>query len=172
LIEMATKAKVTITDVDHGAAAFLKRMKEFQKPRIDVGILSGEGHADDPHGPELTLVEVAVFNEFGTTGANGEVHVPERSFIRSWFDTHEESLKENLVTLMKRVAKGELTKSQALEQIGLRAVGQIQELIASSIPPPNAPSTIAKKGSSTTLIDQGQLRQGITHRVVEGVGSA
>ncbi|MDH7597550.1 MAG: hypothetical protein QHG98_07435 [Methanothrix sp.] len=41
--------------------------------------------------------------------------------------------------------------------------------ILSNIPPPNAPSTVRKKGSSKTLVDTGAMVGAVTHRVsVEG----
>jgi hypothetical protein len=44
-------------------------------------------------------------------------------------------------------------------------VKETQRIIALSIEPENKPATIAKKGSDTTLIDTGQLRQNISYRI-------
>jgi hypothetical protein len=66
---------------------------------------------------------------------------------------------------MRTVIEGKRTSDQVLEILGQRAVGQIQERIASGIAPANAPSTVAKKGSSTPLIDTGVLRSSITYQV-------
>jgi hypothetical protein len=160
--------KVKITDKDHGYAALVKRLYGETKARVEVGILAGEGHADDEHGEGTTLIDVATWMEFGTTDANGNIHVPERSFVRGYIDDSEDKLRGDMVVLMQSVVKGERTKEQALEIIGLRAVGGMQERISAGIPPENAPSTIAQKHSSTPLIRYGQLRAGISSRVKIG----
>ena len=49
------------------------------------------------------------------------------------------------------------------------ALGELEKAhiakIDSNIPPPNAPSTIKKKKSSHTLIDSGDARNHITHKI-------
>jgi hypothetical protein len=160
--------KVKITDKDHGYAALVKRLYGETKARVEVGILAGEGHADDEHGEGTTLIDVATWMEFGTTDANGNIHVPERSFIREWFDSAEAKLRDDMIILMQSVVRGERTKDRALELLALRCVGQIQDRISSSLPPPNDPETVRRKGSSTTLIDKGQLRAGISSRITNG----
>lgn len=154
---------VTIRDRDAGYAALVARVFGLAKvkPRIDVGVLEGPGgetHGDDA----VTVLEVAVWNEFGTDS------VPSRSFVRAWFDEHEAELRQELVKLMQAVVRGERTKDQVLELLGQRCVAQIQARIADGIDPPNAPSTIARKGSSKPLIDTGALRSSISYRVREG----
>jgi hypothetical protein len=54
--------------------------------------------------------------------------------------------------------------------LGLLFVGQIQERIKANIAPENADSTIERKGSSTPLINGGQLWQSVKHEVVQGHG--
>lgn len=156
-----------LRDIDRGYRALVRRVFDIAKPRIEVGILSGQG-AEDAHagGDELTLIEVAVWNEFGTTDPRtGNVHVPERSFIRAWFDEREADLREKLTIGMRKVVKGDLTKELLLRQIAEEAIGQIRQRIADGIDPPNAEATIRAKGSSTPLINHGQLRAGVTSRI-------
>jgi hypothetical protein len=57
-----------------------------------------------------------------------------------------------------------------LQKLGAFGAAKIQDQIASNMPPPNAPSTIAQKGSSGTLIDTGRLRQSITWALDDGIG--
>lgn len=62
-----------------------------------------------------------------------------------------------------------------LEQVGVVAVGAVQEYMTDLKNPPNAQSTIAKKGSDNPLIDSGALRAAVTHAVTttkptEGIG--
>lgn len=145
------KTKVT----DRGYAALVKRVYGLKKPKIKVGIFAEESHKDS----DLTVLEIAVIQEFGTD------KIPARSFLRAWFDENREKCHEAVARMMKAVIAGKYTKEQALELLAQRFVGEIQRRIAQGIPPPLAPSTVARKGSSTPLIDKGQLRSSITYVV-------
>ena len=160
-------AAVTIKDTDKGYKALVARLYGFARPRIDVGILEAEGGKPEVDSA-MTVLEVAIINEFGGIDANGNEHPPARSFIRAWFDEREASLRQDLTVLMQSVVKGARTKEEILELLGQRCVGQIQSRIADGVPPPNRPSTIRKKGSSTPLVDHGTLRSSITYRVDNG----
>jgi hypothetical protein len=163
---------VTVVDKDNGYKALTKRIWGMGRPSIAVGILTGQG-AEERHaasaGPQkteakesLTTLQVAIWNEFGTA------RMPSRSFIRAWFDEKAGELRGDMRKLMVLVVAGKMSKEQALELIAVRAVGQIQERMAAGVPPPNFPTTVARKGSSTPLIDTGQLRASITSRVDPG----
>lgn len=146
-----------VSDVDHGYKALLARLTGHARaPRVSIGILEADG--GKPHPGGVTVADVAAWAEFGTETE------PERSFLRAWFDEHEHEVRADIAKLMRG---GKRTPAEVLEIIGLRAVGQIQQRIASSIPPPNAPSTIARKGSSTPLVDTGLLRSSISSKVEE-----
>lgn len=149
---------MSVTDKDRGYDAMVKRVFDFGNPKIKVGILEAEGQQD--HGDELTILQVAIWNEFGTKNA------PARSFVRAWFDANQTEIRKKLQALMVTVIKGKIRKEQALEQLGQWMVGQIQKRIADGVPPPNAPATIAQKGSSTPLINTGQLRNSVNYRVI------
>ncbi|OPY54712.1 MAG: hypothetical protein A4E48_00291 [Methanosaeta sp. PtaU1.Bin060] len=47
----------------------------------------------------------------------------------------------------------------------------IKQKIQSNVPPPNAPSTIARKGHSNTLIDTGEMLESVTHMQAEEGGA-
>ncbi len=146
-----------VRDVDHGYAKLVENVFGIEKPKITVGIFEVAGASTYSDG--VTLLEVAIYNEFGTD------KIPERSFIRAWFDENESKCKEAVRVMLVAVLAGKYTKEQALEMLAQRFVGEIQKRIAAGIPPENAPATIAAKGSSTPLIDKGQLRSGITYKV-------
>lgn len=110
---------------------------------------------------------MATANEFGApAGDKGKWETPERSFIRGWVDENKaEILKRIRMEVVRAAMNGEKDLAVALERIGLWAQGQIQQRIADGIAPPNSPSTVRRKGSSTPLIDTGQLRSAITYKV-------
>ena len=156
------KSRIKITD--KGYNALVKRVFGVGKPVITVGIHSKEGEEakmehDETQSTTVTLLDVANYMEFGTDT------VPARSFVRAWFDENEPRLRLMLVSSMRAVVAGKITKGQALQRLGLAFVGEIQQRIEDGIPPPLDPKTIKRKGSSVPLIDTGQLRSGVTHRV-------
>ena len=147
-----------IKDTDKGYKARLAGLLSLKAPaHVDVGILESAGAEADG----TSVIDVAFWNEFGTAT------IPERSFIRAWFDEAEPQLREEFTKLMHGVAAGKRTRAEVLELMGQRMVGQVQERISAGIPPENAPSTAARKGSTTPLIDTGVLRSSVTYRASE-----
>ena len=145
-----------IIDRDRGFKALVKRVGKMAR---SSGILTVGIHDDAGTTGGLAVATVATFHEFGL-GNN-----PERSFLRSWFDAKQASIAKQMTQAERAVVKGLITQEQAINRLGLRFVGEIQAKIASGIPPANAPSTAARKGSSTPLIDTGQLRSSVSHKV-------
>lgn len=143
---------------DKGFAAAIARITASAKMAVTIGV---HGDAGEEDGTPLAVIASA--NEYGTEDG----HIPERSFIRSTVDEEMPNLKTIRNRVLVKVVAGQLTPRQAISLIGAYLQGKIQEKIASGVPPPNAPATIAAKGSSTTLIDTGRMRQAITYEVHE-----
>lgn len=132
------------------------------RAKITVGIHGAEGdamHAEatfaedgalEPSS-ELTVAEVGSFHEFGTST------IPQRSFIRAWFDESVAENRELLNSQLKLAIAGKLTLEAALERCALKFEASVRKRIRARIPPPLAQSTIDRKGSTTPLIDTGQL---------------
>jgi hypothetical protein len=167
---------MSITSKDHGYAALMDRVFKFGHPSIAVGILEKDGAQPKTAGEGeeaeagLDVITVAGWMEFGVEvlHADGTVEeIPARSFIRAWFDQAEPERRRELVILCQGVVKGTRTKEQILELLGQKCVGEIQLRIARGIPPANKPSTVERKGSSTPLINTGQLRQSVSYAVRE-----
>lgn len=153
---------VTVQIEDQGPS-FEQAMETLRRGSEGVGATVGihEEEGAAPHGEDLlTLVEVAAINEFGS----GDGRIPERSFLRAYLDEHEAEILDLVATLWTQVHLGQISPAQARDQLGLSIVGGIQKRIAEGIEPANAESTVRAKGSSTPLINEGQLRAGITHR--------
>ena len=156
-----------IKDTDHGFAALKMRMAKLAAgARLTVGIHEAEG--DQPaEGDDsgATLGEVAAYNEFGGPNNNP----PRRSFLADWADENQDQNQDLFRRSVKAVALGKLPSVDvALDRLGLRFVGDIQQRMAGGIAPENRPSTIARKGSSTPLIAGGQLRGALSYQVTNG----
>ena len=121
---------------------------------VKVGVLSDQDETYD-NGADLLLVAAA--NEFGT--ADG--HIPPRPFIRGAFDEKQRALYRMQGRLWSQVLAGNLTTRQALGLLGEEHQGQVQEYMTALETPPNAPRTVAAKGSANPLIDEGRLRNSI-----------
>jgi hypothetical protein len=147
---------VQFRDRDHGAKKLLEQIKSIKGAAVDVGVLGDKAAAS--HG-ETTVADVATFHEFG-------LGVPERSFIRGYVDENEAGAAKLALKAAQSVAKG-LDVDTVLNVVGLSHVGGMQARIAEGIDPALSPATIEKKGSATPLVDTGQLRSAITHRIVK-----
>ncbi len=156
---------VTITDRDNGYAQMRRATASLNGRTIRVGVLEADGAEQHEGTAGATVLDVATWNEFGTKDKDGNVHVPARSFIRAFADQDRDEARAVLKKLAQLVIQGKLGEEQALEQFGAWAVGKIQARIANGVPPPNADSTVQRKGSSTPLVDTGQLRSSITFEV-------
>lgn len=124
---------------------------------VKAGVVGPQAEAD--HGG-LTNALLAMYQEFGTD------KIPARSFVREPFAEHKAQYLAGLRELLPQVVEGKMTARKALGLIGLKMSADMKAAIIKGIPPPNAESTIAAKGSSTPLIDTGKLLSSISHEVV------
>lgn len=127
---------------------------------VYVGLPKGAGSYEDG----TPIAVIGAVQEFGS--ADG--HIPERSFLRVPLAANTQLFRQIFKELMPQVLGGQMTMFQLMESVGARAAAVSQEAISAGIAPPNAPSTIARKGSSTPLVDTGFLRQNITYVVEDG----
>lgn len=155
----------SVKDIDKGYSRLLKTIVSGKNASLKVGIFGAKAQETEPNGK--TLLEIATINEFGAG------HVPERSFIRGYCDEHGAEVVAHVKADCERAVKMRIPFEVVLERLGLFVVGGIQKRISEGIAPPNAASTVAKKGSSTPLIDTGKLRAAIAYQVVRpGSGDA
>lgn len=134
-----------------------------EKLGFRIGVLPEDAakphqNPDGSHGP-LTVGEVAEIHELG-------LGVPERSFIRAWFDENQQRIKKDLRNAARALARrrNKLSYRQLLEKLAAKYVIEIQENML-SIPPPLARSTIDSKGHSMTLFHTGHLQKSISYEI-------
>jgi hypothetical protein len=149
-----------MSDKDKGAVARMRAIAELGKRAIEVGVLADHGSEAAQGGVGLTVADVATFNEFGTATT------PERPIILGYCDEKQKEALDLLGRMSKAVVSGKITAVVGFEALGLKLVAGMQERMSNGIAPPNAPSTIARKGSSAPTIDSGQLRSALTSRTV------
>lgn len=152
------RRKVKWIDRDRGWRRIEREVRRSRgKPHVQVGVFGVEAAKD--HGG-IPNVDVAAIHELGL-----DPRIPERSSIRGTVDERRKRITTAIRKSADLTLQGLLSMHAALERVGLYVQGQIRQRISTGIPPPNAPATVARKGSSTPLIDTGQLRASIDYEV-------
>jgi hypothetical protein len=150
---------VAITEKDNGYRELLRSLDKFGSYEITVGVHSEEGSATEEGG--TTLIEVAERNEFG-------LGVPARPFLGPWADERRDDAVRQMRDASAEALKARKSPAARLDQLAQKFAGEVQARIAGGVPPPNAPTTVERKGSSTPLVDTGTLRGSIRGKVGPG----
>ena len=149
-----------IVDKDLGYSRIFKDIKSMDGKGVKVGIMGGTSAKG------VSVIDYAVWNEFGTK------HIPKRPFMQR---TADESLAETLKFtehLVGKMIDGGISSDLVLKNLGEFYVKKIKMTIrnAKEWAAANADSTIARKGSSSPLIDIGLMVNSVTYEVTSGVG--
>lgn len=149
--------QVNVADSDPGYAKLLRRL-ESQAKFVDIGIHSVSG-------PELVLI--ASVNEFGTTraGRGNSTIIPARSFIRSTVDANRAKYNALAAQVWNKIVAGEVSMQRGLAIVGQQIETDIRLKIITLREPPNAPLTIARKGSDNPLVDEGTMAGSVRYAV-------
>lgn len=158
-----------------------KIQKEVKKLKGAVTAIGLHSDATREDGSKQALI--GFVNEFGTTitvtpKMRGYLHyigihlspstttitIPERNWMRSWFDSHKAQINKVVAKLYGQVLDGKIDAKQALALLGAYAEGGIKKNIIELKTPANAPSTIRIKQSSNPLIDTGGMLNAVHHK--------
>ena len=129
---------------------------------VKVGFPAGTEAVTVSYPNGTRVVDVAVGNEYGTD------NVPARPFMGlSSADINNQCapiLEQSAAALNNNNTQ---QYDQLLDAAGSVAAGIVKQQITDLRSPPNAQSTIERKGSSNPLIDTGLMRQTVTYKVVD-----
>ena len=153
----------------------VRELQYLASHQVEIGIF-----ADASRDGAVPMLVIAAANEFGAKIPKRQarfedlddenpvkwVIIPERSYLRAWFDENVDVLQATMERLIGQVVEGKISGRAALETIGGYVATHVQAYMVDLKTPPNAPSTIRRKGSSNPLIDTGQLKDSITWKVV------
>lgn len=137
---------MSVEDKDRGWNEIVVEVGKLNRTTLEVGIFK----------PKEAMK--ALWNEFGTRTA------PARSFLRRNFDERQVEYGRLFDTLGRKVLGGELSATLVLNTLGHRMVADVKNLIVKIQDPPNAPYTIAQKGSANPLIDSGDMKNAVDYR--------
>ena len=155
---------VKVGILDDGSGKKRDRAKAQRKLMKRKGLIKkgGTGKKSESKGKGATILEYAIFNEYGTS------RIPKRPFFRLSVGTQkaQNEIKEYLNTQIENIISGELTGQGAYENLGTFVVQKIKKTIMSGNFAPNDAKTIKRKGSSTPLIDTHSLYNSISYEIV------
>jgi len=147
-----------VEDKDNGYSKIIKGVQELDGVSVTAGI-----HADAGRQGGVDLVDIAVFNEYGTS------RIPSRPFVRLAFEQNEAKWDRTIKAGVTAMINGTADANRVTSVLGAQMVGDVQEVIGDkSLLAPNAAGTIKKKGSDAPLIDSGRLRQSVSYKVKKG----
>jgi phage gpG-like protein len=180
-----------VTGLQEVQQALKKELGKLRTPYYTlVGIHESAGMTDDG---QMTVAKLGAIQHFGADinhpggtryviGKDGKARFVSDDFVgpvsgvtgphkitipaRPWLDVGAEAgAKEMLDTIQEGVEDG-LNAKQIITRVGLTAEGAIKKYINELNTPPNAASTIRKKGSSNPLVDTGNMRESVVSTVV------
>lgn len=102
----------------------------------------------------------AGYMALGETGPH-KITIP----ARPWLEPGVASATQEIIATIRDGVAAGLAPDDTLEKVGLVAVGAVKQYMTALKSPPNAKSTIKKKGSDNPLIDKGHMRASVTHKV-------
>lgn len=131
-------------DINHPGGTSYGYASKAARDRGDVRFLkSGKGHF-----------------EMGVTKPH-TIKIPARPWLKPGVDAGN----AEYVSIIEQGVKDGEKLDMILQRVGVTAVGHVQKYMTELRTPPNASSTIKKKGSSNPLIDSGAMRQSVTFEI-------
>ncbi len=120
---------------------------------VRVGFLESARY---PDGKPVGMV--AAIQEYGAPG----VGIPPRPFFRNMIAAKSNEWPGAIAGLLKT---NDYDAAKTLGQAGEGVKGQLQQSIVDTNDPPNAPSTIARRGHAKQLVDTGHMLNSVDYEV-------
>lgn len=162
-------------------AEVLERIRLLESMYVKVGVISSAG------GQMLMIANVHEFGcdipvtdkmrgffiyNFGVAlrADTKVIKIPERSFIRSSFDSKGDQVGDQGERLLDQVVNGDLPVKAFYDLLGQTSVNAIRNFLIQNVTSPaNVALTIANKGGkSNPLVDTGRLVGSIDYEIVGG----
>lgn len=130
-------------------------LNKLKEGKVRVGFFESSKYEGDKY-----VAQVARYNEFG-------LGVPRRSFMRPAVHERKQELVNWLRSDYKKALKDNANTMEVLERFGEMCKGLIQKQIINTTTPPNAPSTIKRKGFNAPLRDTHLMLNSVAHQEEE-----
>lgn len=150
------RATVQTRVIDRGFAAEIAHARALNGRGVKMGVQASAGQQNG-----VDLLDILIWNEYGTR------NIPARPVMRSYFDQNARTIgaeSDNAATFVLRTGRVDLALGRMGEymQSGLQA----HWLNSKAWAVPNAPATIAMKGSDVPLIDNSLLIRATRYQVI------
>lgn len=103
------------------------------------------------------LKRIAFYNEFGYPPKK----LPARRLLKTTMYQSGRIMDRELLQAFHKIEQNGMSVEQAMRDVGKEMVDVVRSFINRRLPPPNALSTIAKKGFNNPLIDSNTLHNSI-----------
>lgn len=144
--------KVESKLVDLGWEKIKTNIKRLKNTEITVGVMGEEAHIKDPDS-DVTVVDYAVYNHFGTKNKAGVQVIPPRPFLQMGLDNNKKQIVKFINKNIKFLTENEgASVESALNRIGAFLVAAIQREITNGDFVENAETTKKRKGHSKPLV--------------------
>lgn len=154
-----------------GFPEMTRRLRAINGTAVEVGVLHGEHawlasiheYGCDIHVTDKMrkyLASRGLYLKKETT----HIHIPERSFLRTGYDTHRDAVMEKAQQMLADVAAGRMSESAFYQAVGMELASKIKDYARDLSSPENHPYTVDEKGSSNPLVDTGDMIGSITWR--------
>lgn len=150
---------VTVSDMDAGWGHAIAGLFEMDEAGVDVGVFEEDGphpHADDG----ASIADIALRNEFG------DDNVPARPFLATNYERNSRRYGDQAERVFAAVLRGQMTVDEALQSLGAVQASDVKTTITNWTTPPNAPSTVARKGENDPLVDSRTMRDHVKFKKV------
>lgn len=163
--------KVKYTSKGDGFKKMMKELKMLNGSGVEVGVLQGEHKwlaGIHEYGCDIEVTpKMRVF--LHTQGlhlkeSTTHIHIPERSFLRTGFDTHKDNVAKKAGKMLADVASGKMSAEAVYMGVGTELASKIKDYAVDLGAPGNHPFTTERKGSSNPLVDSGDMIGGISWR--------
>ena len=159
--ELSQKSVVVGIQGTKGEQKKIKRRVSYKQAEGDTKEEKKRNFKQMSKVSSVTVAQVAGYNEFGTKTKSGARGIPSRPFIRG-------TLKDNKKTIATAASRILFHDTNSFhDKMGLFLVSLVRKKIRDGISPENSLKTVRQKGSSTPLIDTGQLIGSLTYEVVD-----
>ena len=187
---ISANINVQVTEVDKGdLKRILEALKKLSEDELLVGVsadTAGSGRGEDINNAELAYIHTNGVRAAGMKAETDKAveegtpyplalqayikehgspayRVPPRPFLEPGIEKHLNLVESGMKAALQDVLDGGDGRAQR-ERLGATMAAKVQAYFQEDNGwPPNAPSTIKKKGSAQPLVDTGALRQSITY---------
>ena len=124
----------------------VRKKRDYNTGLLKQGVVRVGFFEDSRYDGNTSVAKVARINEFGAG-------VPARPFMRPAVFEKKTDLNNMVHRMYRQAIRDNQDTLETLEKFGEYVKGLIQEQIRNTTEPPNAPSTIKKKGFNAPLRD-------------------